>query len=83
MIKAEKIIRENERKKTKTLFYLDDDYPARLKNYNDSPVILYAEGTGVFNNPRTLGIVGTRNATKRGKLIVDRIISDLRNLISR
>ena len=78
LVKAEKIMMENERMKIKTLFYLDDDYPARLKNYNDSPVILYAEGTGVFNNPRTLGIVGTRNATKRGKMIVDRIISELR-----
>ena len=78
LIKAEKIARENDRKNIKTLFYLDDDYPSRLKNHNDCPVLLYAEGTEEFNNSRTLGIVGTRNGTKRGKMIVENLIFELK-----
>ena len=76
--KAENIITENERNNIKTLFYLDDTYPSRLKNFNDCPIVLYTEGTQEYNNHRTLGIVGTRNATKRGKAIVDSFIADLK-----
>ncbi|MGE5356871.1 MAG: DNA-processing protein DprA [Deltaproteobacteria bacterium] len=78
LIKAEHILKENEKKGIKTLFYLDDDYPSRLKNYNDCPVVLYCEGTEALNNPRILGIVGTRNATKRGRVTVESFISYLK-----
>ena len=76
--KAEKILEENNRKGIKTLFYLDDDYPGRLKHHNDCPVVIYAEGTGEYHNSRTLGVVGTRNSTIRAKNIVDSIIRDLK-----
>ena len=75
--KAEKILIENESKKIKTLFYLDDDYPGRLKYHNDCPVVLYTEGTTEYNNPRTIGIVGTRSATKNAKIIVERFLGEL------
>ncbi len=76
--KAEKILNNIREKGTKTLFYLDKDYPSRLKNYNDSPILLYTEGTNCFNNPRTLGVVGTRNATIRGKLILEDLIKGIK-----
>lgn len=76
--KAEKIIEENDRRGIKSLFYLDEDYPGRLKHHNDCPVVLYTEGTGEYHNSRTLGVVGTRNATKRSKLLADRFIRELK-----
>jgi DNA processing protein len=77
LLKAENIVKGHEKNNIRTYFYLDDDYPERLKNFNDSPIILYATGTNELNNPRTLGIVGTRNATLRGKMITERIVAEL------
>jgi DNA processing protein len=56
-----------EKFRIRTLFFLDKDYPFRLKNCIDSPVMLYYKGTADLNVPRIIGIVGTRNATDYGK----------------
>jgi DNA processing protein len=47
--------------------YLDPQYPARLKAHMDAPLILYTRGTLPLNHPRTIGIVGTRNASAYGR----------------
>ncbi len=75
---AETILKDIESKGIKTLFYLDDNYPTRLNHFSDSPILLYSKGTKTYNNPRTLGIIGTRNATIRGKKITEDIIQDLK-----
>lgn len=61
----------------RTLFFLDKDYPSRLKNCIDSPVVLYYKGTADLNCSKIIGIVGTRNATDYGKTACHKIISDL------
>lgn len=76
---AEKILKSIEKNNTGVLFYLDKEYPSRLKHINDSPLLLYYQGTKTFNNNRTLGIVGTRNATVRGKTICNQIIEELKD----
>jgi len=76
--KAELILKDVESTGVNTLFYLDDNYPKRLNHFNDSPLMLYTRGTKTYNNKRTLGIVGTRNATIRGKKITEEIISNLK-----
>lgn len=57
-----------------TFFYLDDDYPARLKNCSDAPIILYFKGNANLNERRIISVVGTRNATNYGKEICDELI---------
>jgi len=47
-------------------FYLDDDYPARLKNYPDSPLILYMRGQTFDQSKKTVAIIGTRQPTNYG-----------------
>ena len=59
------------------LFYLDHDYPARLKHYDDSPVILYKKGKGDINANRMVAIVGTRNASDEGKILCEKLVEDL------
>ncbi|TDG36581.1 DNA-protecting protein DprA [Pedobacter changchengzhani] len=49
------------------LFFSDENYPKRLKNCIDSPVLLYFKGKADLNHTRILSIVGTRNATEYGK----------------
>jgi DNA processing protein len=61
----------------RTFFYLDADYPFRLRQCEDSPVVFYFRGNSDLNAPKILSVVGTRNATSRGKEICDRIISGL------
>jgi DNA processing protein len=59
------------------LFYLHRNYPARLKNCVDSPIILYYKGTGDLNGQKVISIVGTRNATNYGKEVCEKIIGGL------
>jgi DNA processing protein len=61
----------------RTLFFLDKEYPSRLKNCIDSPVILYYKGTADLNCSKVIGVVGTRSATDYGKNTCSKIISDL------
>ena len=63
--------------KIKTYFYLDRDYPTRLKPLDDSPVILFTKGNIDLNHPYTLSIVGTRSITQYGKDKCKEFIKDL------
>ncbi|MDP2888239.1 MAG: DNA-processing protein DprA, partial [Bacteroidota bacterium] len=58
----------------KTFFYLDENYPTRLKNCSDAPIILYFRGNANLNGQRIISVVGTRNATNYGKELCDELI---------
>ena len=60
-----------------TFFYLDNNYPLRLKNCSDSPIVLYFKGNADLNQQRILSVVGTRNATNYGKEICNELIRNL------
>jgi len=74
---AEKLIDEADRKGVSIYTYQSPGYPARLKHYEDSPVLLFAKGNVDLNPSRSVGIVGTRNATTYGKNITRQIVEDL------
>lgn len=59
------------------LFYLDENYPRRLKECYDSPLLLYYKGNADLNAQRVVGIVGTRNATDYGKSVTEKIVEEL------
>ena len=65
--------------KIKPLFYTDPDYPARLLNCEDNPLMLYYKGNADVNSQRVIAIVGTRRATNYGKSRCEEIIDDLKN----
>ncbi len=60
----------------KPIYYLDEDYPKKLKNCDDSPIILYTKGNLDFNR-KNIAIVGTRKATPYGKQMVNEFIKDI------
>ena len=62
--------------KIQTLYFTDRDYPYRLKECPDSPIMLYKKGNCDLNNGKFIGIVGTRNATETGKENCRKLISD-------
>ncbi|OFX57937.1 MAG: DNA protecting protein DprA [Bacteroidetes bacterium GWB2_41_8] len=66
-----------QKNKITTYFYLDDNYPARLKNCSDAPIILFYRGNANLNERRIISVVGTRNATSYGKELCDELISNI------
>jgi DNA processing protein len=63
-----------QKNKIQTLFYLDENYPTRLKSCSDAPIILFYKGNANLNERRIISVVGTRNATNYGKEICDELI---------
>lgn len=65
------------RNNVRTYFYLDNDYPYRLRQCDDSPVAFFFKGRSDLDSAKILSVVGTRNATTRGREICDKIIGEL------
>ena len=76
---VEKEIAFIEKNNIRALFYLDKEYPLRLKQCNDCPVVLYYKGNADLNAQRIVAMVGTRNATDYGKKMCDTIIDGLKD----
>lgn len=66
-----------QKNKISSFFYLDKDYPARLKHCHDSPLMLYYKGTADLNAPKVVALVGTRKATEYGRDMCRKIIEGL------
>ena len=64
----------------KPLFYLDQDYPLRLKRIKDAPALLYYRGTADLNAERVLAIVGTRKPTSYGINQCEKLVDHLRHM---
>lgn len=75
---AEHELKFIEKYKIKPFFLTDGDYPKRLRNCADAPVMLYYKGNADLNNKKIISIVGTRNATDYGKEICKNLIADLK-----
>jgi len=56
------------------LFYSDPNYPRRLKQCEDAPLLLYFRGNLELNNSRFVAVVGTRNASDYGKQLCGELI---------
>lgn len=77
--RAEQEIEFIEKNKIKTLFYTDKNYPLRLKQAVDGPVLVFYKGNADLNNSKVLSIVGTRKVTDHGRLICDKIIEGFKD----
>ena len=74
LTEAEQVMNRLDKIGAQALFYTDKTYPARLKALYDAPALLYYQGSGDLNAQRTIGIVGTRQATDYGRRITGEII---------
>jgi DNA processing protein len=61
----------------KAYCWLDDEYPARLKEVDDRPPVLYVRGTLNPDDEWAVAIVGTRRATPYGRQAAEHFASDL------
>lgn len=78
--RAEEEIAFIEKSDITPLFYLDNNYPKRLFNCDDSPVMLYYKGNANLNADKIISIVGTRDATEYGKKMCEKLVEDLSSL---
>ncbi len=59
------------------LFYLDAEYPKRLRPCEDAPVLLYVKGNADLDHLRAVSIVGTRTPTEQGKRTCTELVEGL------
>lgn len=55
-----------------------DDYPQRLKECTDAPIVLYYKGNADLNQAKIINIVGTRQCTQYGSDLIRHFIGSLR-----
>ena len=75
--KAEHDLRKAEKDGVEIIFYTSKRFPSRLKLIPDAPAILYYQGTADLNAPKTVALVGTRQATDYGREQTERIVKGL------
>jgi len=78
--RAEEEIRFVDENDIQTLYFLDDNYPSRLKHCMDSPIVMYYKGNADLNAKCIVSIVGTRRASNYGKEMCDKLIEELSDL---
>lgn len=67
-----------EKGKIRILALNDEDYPARLKEIQDPPLVLFYLGNANLNAPRAISIVGTRRISEYGKSICHDFLPELK-----
>ena len=67
-----------EKNEIQPLFYLDKNYPSKLKSYRDCPVLLFYKGNADLNRDPIIGIVGTRKPSPHGLNNCEELIADLK-----
>lgn len=78
LVKAEDIIKQADELDIQLLFYTSPNFPNRLKQIADAPILLYYRGNASLNQHRIISMVGTRNPTNYGQMITERIVEDLK-----
>lgn len=64
----------------KPLFITDPQYPQKLKECPDAPVLLYYKGNVDLNNSKMIAVVGTRENTDYGQRVTEELVAGLQEL---
>lgn len=79
--KAERELEFVESKNIKVSYFTDADFPQRLLNASDAPVLLYTIGSCDLNAKHVISIVGTRRSTHYGTAFCDKLVEGLSLLL--
>jgi DNA processing protein len=69
-----KFIRQH---RIKPLFFTDTEYPARLKECEDAPMMLYYKGSRDLNQQKMVSVVGTRKNSGYGEMVTEQLVESL------
>ena len=58
-------------------YFLDSDYPTRLKHCIDGPILLFQSGNIDVKDRKIVSVVGTRNITSYGQAFCEQFIEDI------
>jgi DNA processing protein len=58
---------------------LDNNYPDKLKECDDAPIILYYKGNEPLSNRRMVAVIGSRENTEYGARMTEELIDGLRH----
>lgn len=78
--RAEEELRFCKEGKIQCLGINDNNYPQRLKDCNDAPILLYYRGSANLNTQHIVSMVGTRQITAYGKDLCRTFVRDLKRL---
>ena len=67
-----------EKHRIKPLLLGSADYPLRLAECPDAPILLFSMGTASLNQQRIINIIGTRHATPYGHDLIHKLLEGLR-----
>ncbi len=77
LVEAENEMRFIEKENINIWYFKDKDYPKRLNQCQDAPILLFHKGTFDIHNKPIISIVGTRKITAQGIDICRKLIEDL------
>lgn len=77
---AEREMEFIEKNGIKLICWGDADYPYRLAECYDAPLVLHHLGNADFNTKHIISIVGTRHASEYGKSLCENFVTDLAKL---
>lgn len=66
--------------KIQTYFIEDENYPTRLKECIDAPILFYLKGNVNLDSAKIISIVGTRKSTHYGESFCENFIEELANI---
>ncbi|MCR5298889.1 MAG: DNA-processing protein DprA [Paludibacteraceae bacterium] len=70
-----------ERTGIRAFFITDDDYPRRLRECPDAPLLFYYRGLAPLDATHVVSVVGTRRATDYGRQMCYSFVEDLARLL--
>lgn len=75
---ADKELKFMEQNEIEAITFQDANYPYRLKQCADSPIVLFKQGNAELNVSKIVSIVGTRRNSDYGKNIVRKFVEELK-----
>ncbi|WP_455639088.1 DNA-processing protein DprA [Parabacteroides sp.] len=77
LLQAEKELAFVEKNQITCYFLTDENYPKRLRECPDAPVLFYFKGNADLNASRIISIIGTRHATEYGRTVTEDLVKTL------
>ena len=80
MKRAEFELQYMEEHQIRAITLIDDDYPQRMLECPDAPLVMYYKGNADLNQQRIISIVGTRHMTPYGEDIIRKFTAELHEM---
>jgi DNA processing protein len=78
LIEAENELKYLKKNSIETSYFLEKNYPEKLKHCIDAPILLFRKGTVKIDKRPIISIVGTRKITSYGRSFCEKLIEDLK-----